>query len=134
MAVIVGFIPTPEGQAALERAAEEAELRHQRLVVVNSQRGGEAWTQKYAQALDDVLAAVRQRLDSLGIPHEVRSFIRGNDPAEDLIEVARATDASVIVIGLRKRSPVGKLILGSNAQRILLDSDHAVLAVKARAR
>ena len=45
-------------------------------------------------------------------------------------EVADETDADLIVIGLRRRTPVGKLILGSNAQRILLDAPCAVLAVK----
>lgn len=134
MSIVVGYAPTPEGQAALERAAEEAVLRRQRLVVVNSQRGGAEWTGEDAQALRDVLAAVERRLDAEGIEHDVRSFVRGHDAADDLIEVARETDAALIVIGLRKRSAVGKLILGSNAQRILLDADHPVLAVKATSR
>ena len=54
------------------------------------------------------------------------------EPAEDLIVVAEETDASLIIIGLRRRTPVGKLILGSNAQRVLLDAPCDVLAVKAR--
>ena len=60
----------------------------------------------------------------------MRQLVRGNEPAEDLITVANETDADLIVIGLRRRTPVGKLILGSNAQRILLDAPCAVLAVK----
>ena len=53
------------------------------------------------------------------------------DPAEELIAAADRTDAEFIVIGLRRRSPVGKLLLGSNAQRVLLDASCPVLAVKA---
>ena len=57
---------------------------------------------------------------------------RASSPAEDLINIAEArSTAELIVIGLRRRSPVGKLILGSNAQRILLDAPCPVLAVKA---
>ena len=66
-----------------------------------------------------------------GVDMEVRQLVRGNEPAEDLISVADETGADLIVIGLRRRTPVGKLILGSNAQRILLDAPCAVLAVKA---
>jgi len=57
--------------------------------------------------------------------------VRGNEPAEDLIAVAGELDADFIVIGLRRRTPVGKLIMGSNAQRILLEAPCPVLAVKA---
>lgn len=48
----------------------------------------------------------------------------------DLVEVAEEAGAEFIVIGLRRRTPVGKLILGSNAQPVLLDADCPVLAVK----
>ena len=59
------------------------------------------------------------------------SWSAATSPAEDLIGVAEEEAADFIVIGLRRRSPVGKLILGSNAQRILLDASCPVLAVKA---
>ena len=51
--------------------------------------------------------------------------------ADDLDAIADEVGADLIVIGLRRRSPVGKLILGSAASRILLTAHHAVLAVKA---
>jgi nucleotide-binding universal stress UspA family protein len=70
-------------------------------------------------------------LDDSGVEHELRQLVRGFEPAEDLISIAESVDAELSVIGLRRRSPVGKLILGSNAQRILLDAKCPVLAVKA---
>ncbi|MET3719420.1 nucleotide-binding universal stress UspA family protein [Arthrobacter sp. UYEF21] len=54
-----------------------------------------------------------------------------NDLADEFLDVARQVDASLIVIGLRHRSQVGKYILGSHAQRILTQADRPVLAVKA---
>jgi nucleotide-binding universal stress UspA family protein len=128
--IVVGFVPTKEGRAALARSVEEAKTRRSRLVVINSNRGGRDFDDESTQAAEAELQRVKDELGGNGLELEVRQLVRGNEPAEDLISVANETDAEVIVIGLRRRTPVGKLILGSNAQRILLDSPCPVLAVK----
>jgi nucleotide-binding universal stress UspA family protein len=133
MAIVVGFVPTNEGRAALRRAAEEARLRSTRLVVINSNRGGKDLAADEAARYDAELETVKRELAEAGVEHEVRQLVRGLEPVEDLIAVAEETGADFIVIGLRRRTPVGKLILGSNAQRILLDAPCPVLAVKADA-
>jgi nucleotide-binding universal stress UspA family protein len=133
MAIVVGFVPTNEGRAALRRAAEEARLRSTRLVVINSNRGGKDLAADEAARYDAELETVKRELTEAGVDHEVRQIVRGLEPVEDLIAVAEETQADFIVIGLRRRTPVGKLILGSNAQRILLDAPCPVLAVKADA-
>jgi nucleotide-binding universal stress UspA family protein len=130
-AIVVGYVPKAEGRAALRRAAEEARLRGARLIVVNSARGGRDFDDDDALRADAELATVSQQLKDAGIEAEVRQLVRGMDVAEDIIAVAEEHAADFIVIGLRRRSPVGKLILGSNAQRILLDAPCPVLAVKA---
>jgi nucleotide-binding universal stress UspA family protein len=129
--IVVGYVPKPEGRAALRRAAEEAQLRSARLVVVNSHRGGREFDQGDAVDAEADLADVRRELDEAGVDHEIRTLERGMDPADDLVNVANEVSAEFIVIGLRRRTPVGKLILGSNAQRVLLDAPCPVLAVKA---
>ncbi|MGZ4471345.1 MAG: universal stress protein [Nocardioidaceae bacterium] len=129
--IVVGYVPKPEGRAALRRAAEEARLRDSQLVVVNSHRGGREFDRDDALESEAQLEEVRTELEKAGVEHEVRQLVRGMDPAEDLINVATEVGAEFIVIGLRRRSPVGKLILGSNAQRVLLDAPCPVLAVKA---
>jgi len=131
MAVVVGYVPTEEGRAALHRAAEECKLRNTRLVVINSNRGGKDLDAADAARYEQELEGVRAELDSAGVSNEVRQLVRGLEPAEDIIAVAQEVSADFIVIGLRRRSPVGKLILGSNAQRILLEAPCPVLAVKA---
>ena len=132
MPIVVGFVPTKEGRAAVARAADESLLRKTPLVIVNSARGGRDVTDvgpdsPAERGLLDVVQDLRDR----DVDVEVHSLVRGNEPAEDLIQVAGEVGADFIVIGLRRRTPVGKLILGSNAQRVLLDSPCAVLAVKA---
>jgi nucleotide-binding universal stress UspA family protein len=129
--IVVGYVPKPEGRAALRKAAEEARLRKADLVVVNSHRGGREFDRDDAVESEEQLETIRAELRTSGIKHEVRQLVRGMDPADDLVSVAAEVDADFIVIGLRRRSPVGKLILGSNAQRVLLDAPCPVLAVKA---
>jgi nucleotide-binding universal stress UspA family protein len=100
-------------------------------VVVNSHRGGAGYDKEAADQLETDMAAVSAKLDAQGVTYELRQLVRGFEPAEDLISIAEANSAELIVIGLRRRTPVGKLILGSNAQRVLLDAHCPVLAVKA---
>ena len=129
--IVVGYVPKPEGKAALRRAIEEAKLRNSHLVVVNSHRGGREFDDEDAIESASQLEEVKNELRHAGVEHDIRQLVRGMDPAEDLINVANELNAEFIVIGLRRRSPVGKLILGSNAQRVLLDAPCPVLAVKA---
>lgn len=130
-AIVVGYVPKPEGRAAIHRAAAEAKLRDSKMIVVNSAKDGREFDTAEARRLEEAMAKVRDELEAAGIGFELRQLVRGMDVAEDLIAVAEETGAEMIVIGLRRRSPVGKLILGSNAQTILLDAPCPVLAVKA---
>jgi nucleotide-binding universal stress UspA family protein len=128
MSIVVGYLATVEGRAALTAATGEAVRRSETLVVVVSERGDESDEQR--SELTTALDEVRTSLESRGVPHDIRVISGGRDVAEGLIGVAEETGASLMVIGLRRRSPVGKLILGANAQRILLDAPCPVLAVK----
>ena len=127
--VVLGYVPKPEGEAALAASIAEARLRSADLVVVNSHRAhrGDVEADERLQAeLDEV----RARVEDAGVAVDVRHPDTGLDASDDLLRIAEEVDAELVVIGLRRRTPVGKLILGSNAQRILLDSPCPVLAVK----
>jgi nucleotide-binding universal stress UspA family protein len=126
--VVVAYTPRADGRAALHRAVEEARLRGLRLVVVNASRGDALVDPAFAPPED--VAAVRTLLDGTGVPHEIRQQPSGHEPAEQVVDIADEVDAELIVIGMRRRSAVGKLLLGSTAQRILLDARCPVLAVK----
>lgn len=129
--IVVGYVPKPEGEAAVRRAVEEAKLRNSRVIVVNSHRGGREFDDDDSGRTEEELGKVEQLLRDAGVEFDVRQLVRGQDPADDLISIAWENSADLIVIGLRRRTPVGKLILGSNAQQILLQAPCAVLAVKA---
>lgn len=116
--IVVGYSARAEGRAALQRALSEATLRGSELVVVHT-------------APETEVAGLTEQLQASGIPYEIRAASDAHDPADEVLRAAESADVEFIVIGLRRRSPVGKLLLGSNAQRVLLDAACPVLAVKA---
>jgi nucleotide-binding universal stress UspA family protein len=127
--ILVGYVPTPEGEAALAAAATEAELRGASVLLLNTSRGEAYIDARYANA--DELAAAEAALRERGVEVTIQQAVSAGDVAGELLKAAAAEDVALIVLGLRRRSPVGKLILGSTAQRVLLESPVPVLAVKA---
>ncbi|MFG1625918.1 universal stress protein [Kribbella sp. NPDC049227] len=132
MKILVGYVPTAEGEAALTAAAAEAKLRDASVLLLNTSRGDAYIDARYANA--DELATAEARLTELGVEVSVQQAVSSGDVAGELLKAAGAEDVGLIVLGLRRRSPVGKLILGSTAQRVLLESPVPVLAVKAPSR
>lgn len=129
MRILVGYVPTPEGEAAVDAAAAEAALRGASVVLVNTSRGEAYIDQRYADRAE--LDAAEARLRAHGVEVSIRHGLAGGDIATELLRTAAAEQAGLIVIGIRRRTAVGKLLLGSTAQRILLESPVPVLAVKA---
>ena len=120
--IVVGWTPDEFGEAALRRGLEEAKLRGGRVVVVNATRGD-------ALVDEEQLAALATELGGAGVEVDVRRSM-GADVGDQVLAVAADEAADLVVIGLRRRTPVGKLLMGSVAQRILLGAECAVLAVK----
>ena len=129
MTVVVGYIPSPQGEAALERAIEEAHIRGSDLVVLNVAHGQAPVEPKRLH--DESAQELEQRLAATGVAHELRRDVRAGDAAENILRVVEELNPELLVIGIRKRSATGKLLFGSTAQRVLLDAPCAVLAVKA---
>lgn len=128
MTVVVGYVPNELGEATLAAAIEEARRRGTDVVAVNTTRADRLVDPRYAQ--DSQAEALEARLEASGVPHAVRRFTSTELAADDVLSVAEEVGAELIVIGLRHRTPVGKLIMGSTAQSILLDANCSVLAVK----
>lgn len=130
--ILVGYVPTPEGTAALSAATERALRRGSHLAVLNTGDEGDYAGPAYASEQD--IDAVDAELTRLGVAHTI---IRPSDDltaAESIVDHAEHLGAELVVIGVRRRSPLGKLVTGSTAQSVLLDVDCPVLAVKAPRR
>lgn len=129
MAIVVAYVPRPEGRAALDKGIEIASRRQERLIVVNASPGGTQNDPSLADTEDAEL--IERMVASCGAEAEFKQFVRGRSVVEEITELVDTLPASLLVIGLRRRSPVGKLFLGSTAQDLLLKVSCPVLAVKA---
>ena len=128
MTIPVAYVPRPEGQAALDKGIEIAKSRNEHLVVVNASAGGTKEDPSLADVQD--FERVQQVLVNTGLNAEFKQYVRGKNAVEEIQAMVESLPVSVLIIGLRKRSPVGKLILGSVAQELLLSVSCPVLAVK----
>ena len=129
MTILVAYVPRPEGQAALEKGIEMAKSQNETLLVVNTSPGGSKENASFADVQD--YERVEEILANCGIEAELKQFVRGKTAVEEIDELVETRRISMLVIGLRKRSAVGKLIMGSVAQELLLTVSCPVLAVKA---
>ena len=129
MTIVVGYTPTPPGRAALVAAAGVAGERNQPLIVVNSSRGDALADPGFATQAD--LDWARTTLEEAGVEFSIRQSVRGREASEEVVTVVEEVAAELCVIGIRRRTAVGKMLMGSNAHRILMDAPCPVLAVKA---
>ncbi|AYY12279.1 universal stress protein [Actinobacteria bacterium YIM 96077] len=135
MAIVVGLSDSPLGQRAMRRAAEEAVLRDLPVVLVShvamprNENDAGRYRQRREEAEAQLDRAVRQ-LREEGVRAQTYLPSGPSDAADAILAAAEEHAASLIVVGLRRRSPVGKVFLGSTAQDVLLGADCAVLGVK----
>ena len=127
MTIVVAYSADKYGEAALEHGAAEAARGQDKLVVVNVTKGDAYVDTRYAG--EEAGAELQGRLDALEVDAELRQ-VMSPDVADEILDVARSEDARLVVVGIRRRTPLGKLVLGSVAQHVILDAECPVLAVK----
>ena len=96
--------------------------------VINSHVGGDETDADEVVAGEEAAESLLEGLQDV-TQVEDHQYVRGNAPVQDLLSVAEEWDADEFVIGIRKRSPVGKMVFGSTAQNLLLEADRPVRCV-----
>lgn len=127
MTIAVAYRPDEFGRAALDWAAAHATLADDSIILINISRGEPRLDAGFARGRD--VQAITEALREKGVSLEVRQTT-GDDVAEAVLFEAEQAGATLIVVGIRRRSPVGKMLMGSVAQSILLDASVPVVAVK----
>ena len=129
MSIVAAYVTTNEGRAALRYAASEA-VAHRTNLLVSDSRSESQRSGAEVDAFEEELARARATLAEHDLTLEIRKY-KDVEQTEPLLALADEVDADLIVVGIRRRSPVGKLVMGSKAQRVLLEAHCPVLAVKA---
>jgi nucleotide-binding universal stress UspA family protein len=122
MTVVLGFLETPESRAALGHAIRECTVRRDDLIIVvpESVASGEEFTAD--------LALTNASLGKQEVA--VRRVASEDQVGVELVDLSYKDSVDLVVLGLRRRSPVGKLVMGSMSQKVLLDAQCPVTAVK----
>ncbi|GGF98077.1 universal stress protein [Rhodococcoides trifolii] len=124
MTIVLSYIPTPEGLGALPFGFTEARLRETDVVVIPD---GDAADRA---DFDANVQSAREEANALDVKYRVSIGDGDRTHADNLIDASYDAGASLLVIGMRRRSPVGKLLMGSVVQRVLLDAHCPVAAIK----
>jgi nucleotide-binding universal stress UspA family protein len=127
MSVLVAYAHTAEGRAALQHGQILARKEALPLVVFDLDAASTAEDHSVTTHHEPGAAPSPDEVPARWIARDHRS----PDAASEFLDTAQEIDARVIVVGVRRRSPVGKLLLGSNAQHIIIGASVPVLAVKA---
>ncbi len=130
MNIMVGYDRSNVAKEALALAKKHAKAFDAKVYLLT------ALTQSPELQLDDIqkaeheLERLRISFKKDGIPCEIHAIVSSLTAGEALVQFAQGNDIEEIVIGVRRRSKVGKLLFGSNAQYIILQATCPVVAVK----
>ena len=130
MKILVGYDGSNSAKEALVLAKQHAVAFNAEVVVVSSLTGGNATHAVEVEHANEDLEYARKLFAEDGIACETKLLVRGMTPGEDLIDFAKEHAVDEIIIGIKRRSKVGKLLFGSNAQYVIIKAPCPVVTVK----
>ncbi|HMK36523.1 MAG TPA: universal stress protein [Desulfomonilaceae bacterium] len=130
MKILVGYDGSNQAKDALELATKHAVAFGAQVYIVTSLFGEKQTTPQEIHDAEEGLEYARKLLTESGVTVETHLLIRGFSPGEDLVQFAKEKSMDEIIVGVKKVSPVGKLIFGSNARYVILNAPCPVLSVR----
>ena len=130
MKILVGYDGSKVAGDGLELAKKYQKAFGGKIYVVTSMKGGPQVPREDFEKAEKDLDFIKGMLKKQDVPCEVRLSVRGLEPGEDLVEYAKENQIDQIIIGVRRRSKVGKLVFGSTAQFVILEAPCPVVSVK----
>src|SRR5699024_5494050 len=116
--ILLAYVPSATSEAALAYAVDEAKRRDASLLVLASERAPDP---RKARGVAD-RRPLEERLAETGLEFELRTVPKRDDPADDILDAIEHDDVLMVVLGIRRRTPIGKILLGSTSQRVAIES------------
>ena len=130
MKILVGYDGTNSAKEALNLAKSHAKAFGASVEVVTSMQKGTESDRSDIEQAERGLEYAKSLFEKADISCNTHLLIRGLSPGEDLVEFANENQIGEIVVGVKRRSKVGKLLMGSTAQYVILTADCPVVTVK----
>ena len=130
MKILVGYDGTNSAKEALNLAKSHAKVFGASVEVVTSMQKGTESERKIIEQAERGLEYAKSLFEDAAIACNTHLLIRGMSPGEDLVEFANENQIDQIVVGVKRRSKVGKLLMGSTAQYVILQAACPVITVK----
>lgn len=137
MVILAAVDNSERSERVVKFAVEEAKLRGEELILIHcieltpGSRIVEEDVKEYAvQTGEELLSNFASKAREEGVECESILVREIKDPGKSIVEVASEIKPTLIVIGVRERSPAGKLLFGSTAQHVILHAEQPVVCVK----
>lgn len=130
MKILVGYDGTNSAKEALNLAKTHAKTFGATVEVVTSMEKGTEGQREEIEQAERGLEWAKSLFDDNDIPCKTHLLIRGLTPGEDIVGFAEENKVDEIVVGVKRRSKVGKLLMGSTAQYVILQASCPVVSVK----
>jgi nucleotide-binding universal stress UspA family protein len=124
--ILLAYVPSATSEAAFDFAVQEAERRDAKLLVLASERAPDP---RKARGVIDP-RPLPERLAETGLEHELRTVPKRDDAADDILDAIDSDPVDLVILGIRRRTPIGKILLGSTSQRVAIESPVPVVLVK----
>lgn len=130
MKILVGYDGSNSAKDALALAKKHALAFNASVILLASLTGGSMTEGSDVEEATNQLESAKKMFDDEKIPCETKLLVRGMTPGEDIVQYAQEHAIDEIIIGIRRRSKVGKLLFGSNAQYVIIKAHCPVVTVK----
>lgn len=130
MKILVGYMDSPASRRALSLAREHARVFGAKVYIITSMEGGDSETPQEIKKAEKTLEEARAYIEEKGISCETHQVVHGRSPGEDIVWYAEDNSVDLVYVGIEKKSRAQKILLGSNAQYVILKAPCPVTTVK----